>query len=165
MRLKDHLENPILAFCILRGDRGTENRLSQRRYLFPSCSLLTFISYLITHHFFQSHKGCCHVLPPPVLLQCVVSGQHSTTAWPRFWRVTRRWWQANVNHAQCFPMKAWLPHRGKQAQLGEACLPVYQEESKKWFSLFLFHPAVFQLRSQEEKLFCLCLKRVSRLQE
>lgn len=111
--LKDHLENPVLTFGILRGERDRENKLPQRCYLFPSCSSLTFISYLITHHFFQSHKGCCRVVLPPVLLQCVVSGQHSTTAWHRFWWVTRRWWQANVNLAQSFPMKAWLARRGK----------------------------------------------------
>lgn len=124
---------------------------------FFSCSLLTLISHLVTHHFFQTHIGCCRVVLPPVLLLHVVSGEHSTTAWHGFWRVTRRWWQAKVNRAQHFPMKAWLPHRGKSVKPSEACLPVYREENKKWFSLFLFHPAVLQLTSQGKGSCCVFL--------
>lgn len=154
-RPRDHLEN--LVFSILSSQRRERYReqISPLPFTcFLSCSLLTLISHPVTHHFFQTRAGCCRVVLPPVLLLRVVSGERSTTAWRGFWRVTRRWWQAKANHAQHFPMKAWLPHRGKAAKPSEACLPVYRQENKKWFSLFLFHPAVLQLPSTEKWSCC-----------
>ena len=132
---------------------------------FCSCSLLTLISHLVPHHFFQTRAGCCRVVLPPALLLRVVSGERGTTAWRGFWWVTRRWWQAKVNRAQHFPMKAWLPHRGKSANLSEACLPVYREENKKWFSLFLFHPAVLQLTSLVKENCCVFIWNVLHLEQ
>lgn len=146
----------FFPFCLLRGEIQRTNSPAAVT-CFLSCSLLTLISHPVTHHFFQTRVGCCRVVLPPVLLLRVVSGERSTTAWRGFWRVTRRWWQAKANRAQHFPMKAWLPHRGKAAKPSEACLPVYRQENKKWFSLFLFHPAVLQLPSTEKWSCCVCV--------
>lgn len=113
---------------------------------FFSCSSLTLISHLVAHQFFQSRAGCCRAVLPGVPAACC------------FWRALyyclaralasgSEGAAGKLNRAQHFPMKAWLPRRGKSAPPSEACLPVYREENKKWFSLFSFHAAVLQLTS------------------
>lgn len=142
---RDHLETPVLTFHLFPEERDTEDGFPSAITCCFSCSLLTLISHCVTHHIFQTRVLSCGASSWVTGVCCFWSVQYYCLAWLLV--SDSEVVAGKVSCAQHFPMGAWLPHRERAAEPGEACLPVYQEENTKWFSLFWFHPAVLQVTS------------------
>lgn len=161
--LKDHLENPVLTFSILRGERDIEKQTS------PALLPVPFLLIADVHQlpYYPS------LFPKPQrVLSCGPSSR--VTAVCCFW--TAQYYclaqvlvsDSEVVAGKCEPCPK-LSHEGlacSQRKIGSAWWSMSSSLSgrnKKWFSLFLFHPAVLQLRSQWSEAVLFVFERCSLL--